>query len=145
MAIDFYSEIGKVRLLTGDFQEPVYLIDDILAMKLQEYNSESNPKVKIWKVALDCLQIMIAEAGANASRVREREGGVEIEEYRFERYKALKDRYKDLLDDPPDGAFTDATTIVIGGVSITESNRVRSNADSKRPSIGIGWFDSEDF
>lgn len=143
--IDYDSEIGQIRLNIGDDEEPLRLIDDILDVQLEKYPSDTS-EVRVWKASLDCLNILINRAALNASRLREREGGVEIEEYRNDVYKALKERYDDLVANPPvDASTSEATLIVIGGVSKKETTRITNNLDNKRPSVGIGWFDSDKF
>lgn len=139
--VDFFSEAGQVRLLTGDFKEPFYLDDAIVVLKLQENESITNQKIKLWQTALDCLEVMLAEAAANASRLREREGGVELEEYRGERYKALKDRYDYLIAHPPEvEKGSEPNVIIIGGTSKKESNRLANNSDIIRTPFKIGEF-----
>lgn len=140
--IEYDSEIGKVRLNIGDDEEPLRLVDDVIEIQLEQYTSDT-VEIRVWKASLDCLRILLNRAALNASRLREREGGVEIEEYRGDVYKALKERYDDLVANPPSDASTDeATVIVIGGTSQKETDRIKANSDNKRPPIGIGWFDS---
>lgn len=145
MAIDFTTDIGKVRLKIGDISEPVFISDVIVQITLDEYSSETEKSVQIWKAALASLEIMIAEAANQSSRLREREGGVEIEEYRNQRYTALKERYRDLLDSPPPEFDIGNGAIIIGGVSKKESERSQDPNDAEHSPIGIGWFDKDEY
>lgn len=146
MPTDYGTDLGKVRLNIGDDVEPYELADEIITIKLTEYNSYDSAWA-IWYASLDCLQILISRASLNSSRLREREGSVEIEEYRNEVYKALKQRYDWLSANPPSSGVggNEASPIIVGGTSKKETQRITSNYDNKRPPIGIGWFDSDDF
>ena len=134
---DFYSDVGSVRINLGDFDEPFRLPDDVIIIKLQEYASQSEA-TRIWNASVDCLKILLNKFALNASRLREREGGVEIEEYRNEIYQALKERYKELINNPP--AELETTLMIFGGTSCKESNRVKNNSDNIRTSFGVDSF-----
>lgn len=146
MPTDYSTDLGKVRLNIGDDIEPYELADEIITIKLTEYSSYDS-EWAIWYASLDCLQILISRASLNSSRKREREGSVEVEEYRNEVYKALKDRYDFLSANPPSSGVGDntSTPIIIGGVSKSETTRIENIEDNKRPSVSVGWFDSGDW
>ena len=146
MSIDFYSPVGKVRVTIGDIEDPFDLPDEIIIIYLEENKGSGTDAFVIYQASLSCLQAMIAQASNNASRLREREGGAESEEYRKERYEALKERYNWLVSNPPDGAIDQdggLGSVIIGGVSCKERNRIRSNSDNIRTSAGVGWFEKD--
>lgn len=147
MSVDFYSPVGKVRLTIGDFTEPFDLPDAVIIIYLEENRGTGSDEFVIYQASLSCLQAMIADASNNASRLREREGGIESEEYRKERYEALKERYDYLVANPPSGAVEEAEgglgSVLIGGVSCKERNRIRSNPDNIRTPTGVEWFEKD--
>ena len=139
MPTDFSTNLGRVRLTIGDFTEPYYLPDEVIEVTLQTHASEEIQAILIWKASLDSLRALIAEASQEASRRREREGGVEIEDYRNERYEALQDLYDYLVAHPPVGsADSEITCFVIGGTSRKESRRIRQDSDIQDTPFGIG-------
>lgn len=136
---DIYTEIGEVRYLIGDVSEPYLLDGTAVQSRLLRYPTLTRDN-RVYFSALDCLKYLLSKlALTGSSRRREREGGVEIEEYGGDKYKALRSLYDDLVKNPPSGVSS-IPNIHFGGVSKAEVERVRCDPDSESGSpFRLGW------
>jgi hypothetical protein len=113
--LDFNCELAQVRVNIGD-PSGEYITDNAISSALVKYNND------VIKASTLCMEAIKAHFSTLADR--EKVGEVEIE------YKRLYERYKQLLDD-----FIKANTsrysagIYIGGVSLSERNRVIADED----------------
>jgi hypothetical protein len=113
--LDFNCELAQVRVNIGD-PSGEYITDNAISSALVKYNND------VVKASILCMEALKSEFSTRADR--EKVGEVEIE------YKRLYERYKQLLDD-----FVKANTsrysagIYIGGVSLSERNRVYEDED----------------
>jgi hypothetical protein len=113
--LDFNCELAQVRVNIGD-PSGEYITDNAISSALVKYNND------VIKASIICMEAIKAHFSTLADR--EKVGEVEIE------YKRLYERYKQLLDD-----FVKANTsrysagIYIGGVSLSERNRVYEDED----------------
>lgn len=135
------DEICQLRILIGDFEEPFELPDGVLGYHLDSYEVQTNIPLKLWCAALDAYQSLMLKYAKDGSRMREREGSVEREEYRNEKYKAVQQGYKQLLKKPPKGVAR--AGIILGGVSKEEIARVNDDTDSNTYGIEVDWFKNQ--
>lgn len=141
---DIYTEEGEVRYLIGDTSEPYLLDSNAIQSRLLRYPTVARDQ-RIYFSSLDSLRFLLSKlALTGSSRRREREGGVEIEEYGGDKYKALKSLYDDLVKNPPAGVSS-IPSIHFGGVSKAEIERVRCDPDSFSGSpFYLGWTREND-
>lgn len=130
MAIDYTSPEGKVRLNIGDVTEPYMLPDDLILALLLKYEGQPE-NFAVYYATVDSLLILKGRFAMTAARRREREGGVEIEEYSAEKYQYISDLLDYWKDNPPDGIIGDNfAPFIFGGVSKKEYDRVKNDPDS---------------
>jgi len=147
--------IAYIRVVLGDLSTAT-ISDATITLfinkwsKYYDYPNDSSKEFwVIYKACLDCLAFLIAKAGttsgSSASGRREKRGNEEIE-VTFSDGSSIMQGYQDLLDflqsnpeyiDPSLGSTANA--LIIGGVSQTEYNRVKSDPDSRYNTLGIGW------
>lgn len=131
------TEISMVRLMIGDL-DATLVSDQVIQLTLSKYADKTSP-TKEYLSALDSLQYAWFNQSKTGGRRRERKGPFEVEVYGTEVSKSLKAAYDHLLKNPPSG-IPRAIGILIGGVSLEEYNRVRSDDDSLSPEPSIGWL-----
>lgn len=135
------DEVCQLRVILGDFEEPYKLPDEVLQYHIDSHSDAPSEEIQLWLAALDSLQTLMRKYAAEGSRRREREGSVEVEDYRNELYQAVKDIYDDLVLRPPRGV--PRAGITIGGTSVQEVNRVNCDPDSVTYGIEVGWFEAQ--
>lgn len=100
--------IDKIRLNIGDSVVPYDIPDDAIDDVYAEYPSATySEALRIWNTTIQCLIWLKAMYAKTALRQRESVGGVSVEEYGGERYKAiceLLDYYKATPPNSADGA-----------------------------------------
>lgn len=118
----------------------------------QLINTPDNDYVVIYNALVDSVRwIILQESSRNVGgRIREREGQMEIDLIDSDFTKSWKDYLDYLLANPEVIDPTIPTksgfgSIIVGGVSQTEVERVKSNPDSRGNGYSIGQFYSEGF
>lgn len=127
MSIDYTSPEGKVRLNIGDVTIPYLISDELISALLSKY-SESSDIVAVYNTTIDALTILKGRFALTAARRREREGGVEIEEYSSEKYQAICDLLDYWKENPPEGILASSFAgFIFGGVNRKEVGRVEDD------------------
>lgn len=133
------TDILRVRLMIGDL-DALLVTDQVIQLNLSLYQDKTSP-LKEYLTAIDSLRYAIFAQAPTGSKRREKEGNVEIEVDGTQTIKSLKNAYEFLLKNPPAGIAK--ASIIFGGVSVEEYNRVLSNSDRLASEASIGWFDKD--
>lgn len=100
------DDVWKVRFNIGDLGG-LDVSDDVIQFVLGQYEDLDEQTI-IRKATVDVLRHLVGKFASTATRRREREGGVEVENYGNEKWKTYKDLYdlwtKDASFNPHVGA-----------------------------------------
>lgn len=141
--LDLTSEVSLVRIEIGDVVAPFEVTNEVIQLKLNQYSSSSQV-IRIWKASIDCLRILKAKYAALGSRRREREGGVEIEDYGRERFMSVSDLLDWLLQNPPESAEIGGVLPYFGGTVKSDNDRWDTSINHVDILNSPTWFDKED-
>lgn len=135
---DLTTEVGQVRLNIGDFDPPTgddYIVsDDIIQFTLDRYAGETSI-VRLYRATIDVLTYLKSKYAQEGARTRKRESGLEVEVYANELYQNICDLLKYWENNPPPATGITLAIPIIGGVEVTEYDRVRADTES----IGGGY------
>lgn len=141
---DITTNLGRVRYNIGDATLPYKIEDSIINFLLGQYSSKLD-EIAIWRATIDALTILKGRYAHEASRRRESEGSVTVEDYQNERYEAICDLLDYWKSNPPDVANPSGVGLfVFGGVSEKEMKRVENDPDSVLPGVKITRNDDEE-
>lgn len=140
---DLTTDNGKVRLNIGDVESPFLVDNQIINAFLAVYPSpDFTQEQRIYNSTIDTLRYLKAKIGTQESaRMREREGGVEVEVYGSEKYQNICDLLEWFEKNPPSSLGVPFAGVIFGGVSKTEIDRVNNDNDSRNGGIKLGWTD----
>lgn len=147
---DLSTEVGQVRLNIGDFDPPngdEYIIsDDIIQFTLDRYPDDT-AVVRLYRATIDVLTYLKSKYAQEGARTRKRESGLEVEVYANELYNNICDLLKFWENNPPPQTGISLAIPIIGGVEVTEYERVRRDVESINGGYDIGEVRSryEDF
>lgn len=85
------DDVWKVRFNIGDLDK-LDVSDDVIQFALTQHEA-LDEEIRVRKTTVDILRHLVGKFSSTATRRREREGGVEVEDYRNEKLKAYKDLY----------------------------------------------------
>lgn len=136
------DELCGVRIQIGDFDEPYELKDAVINYHLDSYPDLTKIQ-RMYCASIDSLKSLLRSFSLQGSRLREREGSVEVEEYRNEKIPATRAALRDLLLHPPPGIAP--PSFEFGGTSCDEVRRVEDDSDSPGVGTKLGWFNDVDY
>lgn len=138
---DLSTEVGQVRLNIGDFDPPngdEYIIsDDIIQFTLDRYPDDT-AVVRLYRATIDVLTYLKSKYAQEGARTRKRESGLEVEVYANELYNNICDLLKFWENNPPPQTGISLAIPIIGGVEVTEYERVRRDVESINGGYDIG-------
>lgn len=141
--LDLSEETTLVRLTIGDFEEPYILRDSVINFRLSKYPS-STSGARVWLASLDCLSYMKALFARNGGRKREREGGIEIEQYGKEMFQSICSLYDWLIQNPPStNGF--GTLHYFGGIDRNTAKEIEDDDEILDAGVKLNWFDDPCF
>lgn len=92
------DDVWKVRFNIGDL-DGVDVSDEVILFALNQYE-DLDEAIQIRKATVDVLRHLVGKFASTATRRREREGGVEVEDYRNEKFDAYQKLYDLWTKDP---------------------------------------------
>ena len=127
--VDLSTPLGQVRAIIGD-SEGILIEDSVINYILSTNDDNVN------QTAIECLRYIVADLAKLTHEKVDRE-----EAWLNETYEHYKDLLDKLLTDPNYALYK--PTILFGGVSKTEKERVYGDSDGVRNTFKNNWLDEE--
>lgn len=141
---DLSTDNGKVRLNIGDVTLPYLVDDDIINAYLAMYPAPTYSEgIRIYNATIGTLRYLKANFAQTAARMREREGGVEVEVYGNEKYDAICDLLNWFENNPPSQLGIPVAMPIIGGTTKSERDTVECDSETRSNRPSLNWFDRD--
>lgn len=139
---DLTSENGKVRLNIGDIESPYLVPNEVIAAYLAQYPDPTfTSGIRVYKATIGTLRYLKGKYAQSAARMREREGGVEVEIYGKEKYTAICDLLEWFINNPPEELAIPRAMPIIGGTTNSERDLIEGDAETRLNRPSLSWFD----